>query len=206
MKNIKYYIIYIFIGLIISKVLYNYNFDNNIIIKTSTKDGKEYFVLNYYNSLGAANQLADINLRMKKLFDECSNDDSEDHSESNKRMIEKYNFDKLSELSPTSKYTAYSLNKGEKIKLCLRDNDNNLINNINLSMFVMCHELSHLKTKEEQHPPIFWDNMIYLLKKASDCGVYKPADYKKNPVYYGHNIINNNPMFKEEEESYPYIN
>ena len=162
MKNIKYYIIYIFIGLIISKVLYNYNFDNNIIIKTSTKDGKEYFVLNYYNSLGAANQLADINLRMKKLFDECSNDDSEDHSESNKRMIKKYNFDKLSELSPTSKYTAYSLNKGEKIKLCLRDNDNNLINNINLSMFVMCHELSHLKTKEEQHPPIFWDNMIYL--------------------------------------------
>ena len=202
----KYYIVYLFIVLIICKVLYNYNFDNNVILKNSTKDGKEYIVLNYSNSQGAANQLSDINSRIKNLFNECNIEESEEHLESNKRMIKKYNFDKLSELSPKSKYTAYSLNKGEKIKLCLRDNDNNLINNLNISMFVMCHELAHLKTKEEQHPPIFWDNMIYLLKKARDCGVYKPMDYKKNPVYYGHNLINNNPMFKEEEESYPYIN
>jgi len=202
----KYYIVYLFIALIICKVLYNYNFDNNVILKTSTKDGKEYIVLNYYNSQEAANQLSDINSRIKKLFDECNIEESEEHLESNKRMIKKYNFDKLSELSPKSKYTAYSLNKGEKIKLCLRDNDNNLINNLNLSMFVMCHELAHLKTKEEQHPPIFWDNMIYILKKAADCGVYKPMDYKKNPIYYGHNIINNNPMYKEEDENYPYIN
>ena len=29
----KYYIVYLFIALIICKVLYNYNFDNNIILK-----------------------------------------------------------------------------------------------------------------------------------------------------------------------------
>ena len=198
----KYSYVYIFIICIVIITMVQYNMINNdYISKRSTVDNKNYYVLKKDNSQIACNQLSKVNSKIKKLFEVCESDGNPKY----KRMIKKYNFDSLSELSPTSKYSAYSLNKGEKIKLCLRDNNNNLINNLNTSMFIMCHELSHLMTKAEQHPPIFWENMVLILKKANEAGVYTPIDYVKNPSQYGSSIVNKNPMFMEKGEN-PYNN
>ena len=198
----KYSYVYIFIICIVLITMVQYNMINNdYISKRSTVDNKNYYVLKKDNSQIACNQLSTVNSKIKKLFEACERDGDPKYN----RMIKKYSFDSLSELSPTSKYSAYSLNKGEKIKLCLRDNSNNLINNLNTSMFIMCHELSHLMTKAEQHPPIFWENMVLILKKANEAGVYTPIDYAKNPSQYGSSIVNKNPMFMEKDEN-PYNN
>ena len=207
MKELNVLILIFFIFFSLSYQFYI--IDKEITLNISNIDNKEYFVLRMNDSQKAADQLSIINNKIKKLFDYCKNNPGDKIKDVN-RMINKYNFDELSELNPDSKYTAYSLNKGERIKLCLRDKSMNLINNINTSMFIMCHELSHLMTTEEQHPPIFWDNMVYILKKSSECGIYESINYEKYPVSYGSSIVNKNPLFTEKEtnktKKYPYIN
>lgn len=198
----------VLLAIIFFSILYQlYKIDQEITLETSYVDGREYFVLRQPYSKQAANQLAEINQRIQRLFMYCG---SNHPSEKIKRMIDNYDPTSLSELNPKSKYTAYSLNKGEKIKLCLRDDHMNLINDLNTSMFVICHELSHLMTKEEQHPPIFWDNMVELLKHAQSCGVYDPVNYNETPVLYGSNYVRKNPLFTEHEtdplKKYPYLN
>lgn len=200
MKYISIYLFILFIVVyIILKELYK---NSNVTLKYSYLDNREYFVIDEPDSQLACNQLALINNKIKKLFNYCKLDSG--NKENVDRMIKYYNFDAFSELEPKSKYTAYSLNKGEKIKLCLRDDNMKLINDINSSIFVMCHELSHLMTVEEQHPPIFWENMKYILKKATESGIYNSIDYKKNPKKYGSNVINNNPLINTKK--YPYLN
>jgi hypothetical protein len=206
MKHIYVFVLLVFM---FSSLFHQYyKLDKEITLLTSNIDGKEYFVLRKNDSQKSVDQLGIINKNIKQLFNNCSKDESK--KKDIQRMIYKYTPDDLSELSPNSKYTAYSLNKGEKLKICLRDKNMKLINDMNTTMYIMCHELSHLMTKEEQHPPIFWDNMVYLLKKATNCGIYKPIDYLKNPVKYGDNLINHNPLFTENEtdikKKYPYIN
>lgn len=205
----KEIIVFLLIVFIFSSLFYQfYKIDKEITLEISTVDGKEYFVLRIHDSQKAADQLATINQKLKLLFAQCSK--QTDKQKDIKRMIDKYNFDEFSELNPDSKYTAYSLNKGERIKLCLRDKHMNLIDDMNTSIYIMCHELSHLMTEQEQHPPIFWDNMVYILKQAEKCGIYKPVDYQTYPVQYGHNYIHKNPLFTENEKDiqkkYPYIN
>ena len=81
-------------------------------------------------------------------------------------------------------YKAYTLNKGSEVQLCMRNDDGTLINDSNTMIFVLIHELAHIMTYENGHPPIFWKNMGYLLKKASEIGIYNPIDYSKTPVEY----------------------
>ena len=64
------------------------------------------------------------------------------------------------ETEETSKYTSYSLNKGEKIALCIRKKGEakEFIED-NTIMFVAIHELAHIMTESVGHEPEFWDNM-----------------------------------------------
>jgi hypothetical protein len=101
------------------------------------------------------------------------------------------------ETLPTSEYTAYSENKGEKLAFCLNkekhDNDN-LIDTHTL-MFVSIHELSHVMTKSIGHKSDFWKNFKFLLENAKDAGIHDPADYKKKPREYCGMKIHDNPYY-----------
>ena len=88
--------------------------------------------------------------------------------------------------------TSYSLNKGEKISICLRHLDNSFIDN-NTVIFVVIHELSHVMTEEIGHPPIFWENMRYLLEEAEKIKIYKPVHYEEYPEDYCGMEINTTP-------------
>ncbi len=199
---IKNLIIIIFVSIILIILINKIIINNDYILKLSSLDNNEYFVLNYNNNLEAANQLSIINSNINKLI--SSLNDKIVSKDDISRLKNNYK-NNISELEPDSKYTAYSLNKGEKIKICLRDNSNNLINDLNTSMFIICHELSHLMTKQEQHPPIFWNNMKKLLKQSHDIGILKNIDYSKTPVQYGKHFIKINPYYMEDGK-YPYIN
>jgi predicted metal-dependent hydrolase len=179
----------ILIIIIIFIVTSKYNINKDISIIKSTVDNRNYRVLKSDNELEAANLLAHINNDVIKLINSLSNEKDKKY----KRLIKNYNPDSLNENLDNNNYKAYSLNKGEEIVICIRNKDNTLINDKNTILFVIIHELSHIMTKETGHPPIFWENMNLLLKKANEIGIYEPIDYNKYPTDYCGMIIDNSP-------------
>ena len=62
-------------------------------------------------------------------------------------------------------------------------------------MFVAIHELSHVASESIGHNKEFWDNFKFLLKEATDAGVYKMVDYSSNNTEYCGMTITDNPYF-----------
>ena len=189
MDNKNLIILLIFFILII--ILINYYHKNKDLTQVkSTIDNKYYLVAKLPDSYEAANKLALINNNINILLEHCKNPNDKNIM----KLYNNYRSDILCELVDKSKYTAYSLNKGEQIAICLRDKKTNkLIDDINSTMFIIIHELAHIMTYTEQHTQEFWDNMARLLKYGNECGVYKPINYKINPIYYCNQLLNDTP-------------
>lgn len=111
------------------------------------------------------------------------------------RLVKNFNPDAFSETTPDSKYTSYSVNKGEKVVMCMRSktDDEKLVKE-NIMTFVAIHELGHLMTKSIGHDPEFWNNMRLLLKIAIDNGIYKNIDFNKKPEPYCGITISDTPL------------
>jgi len=143
----------------------------------------------------AANKLAEVTENMKKIVNHCY----EKYPERNnvERLKEGFNPKKITETLPTSEFTAYSENKGEKIAFCLdkNKNGNGGLIDLNTLTFVAIHELAHIATKSVGHTEEFWNNFKFLLHEAEDLGVYHPVDYKKKPKEYCGMKITDNPYF-----------
>ena len=114
-----------------------------------------------------------------------------------KRLKRGYNPKKIYETLPTSEYTAYSQNKGEKLAFCLdtEKNDGNLID-LNTLTFVALHELSHIATKSTGHTEEFWNNFKFILQEAVKINIYEPINYKKEPRKYCGMKITDNPYYE----------
>ena len=161
----------------------------------SDVNGKKYCVRERENIKAAADRLAQINEKLIKWGDYCIKTYPSD--ERCKRLVKKFNPDKIVEILPTSEYTAYSENKGEKIAFCLdetKKETNNLID-LNTLTYVAIHELAHVCTISIGHTQEFWDNYKFLLVNAEKINIYKPVDYKKNPEEYCGKKITDNPYF-----------
>ena len=113
------------------------------------------------------------------------------------RLVKNFNPNKISETTPDAKYTSYSVNKGEKIVMCIRNKKtvNQDIINLNTLMFVALHETAHLMTKSVGHHPEFWDNFRILINIAVDpkVNVYKEVDFNLYPEAYCGMTINSVP-------------
>ena len=161
----------------------------------SNVDGNTYCVRERSKLELAADKLAKVNQNMKSLVEHCKNNfDSEERI---KRLTEGFNPKKITETLPTSEFTAYSENKGEKIAFCLDTEKNNKgrLIDLNTLTFVAIHELSHVATNSVGHTPEFWANFKFLLQEAEKINIYKPVDYSKNPKKYCGMEINDNPYF-----------
>ena len=178
-------------GIFFNKIKQNLNLTS----VESTVDGREYTVRKLPDKLDAANKLAEINKSLTKLVKFVYEDKNKDTDKVKGilQLYTKFDPNNLTENTPGGKYTAYSVNKGEQLSLCLRNvKDNTFIDN-NTIYFVAIHELAHIMTDEIGHTPKFWSNMKYLLHKAHEIGVYNPVDYKKKPVDYCGQEINSTP-------------
>ena len=135
---------------------------------------------------------------MKKLVEYVH--EKHPDKENVQRLYNGFNPQKVFEILPTSSYTAYSENKGEKLAFCLNknsksDNDNdNLIDEDTLT-FVAIHELSHIATKSVGHKSEFWENFKFLLGEAKAAGIHDPVDYKKTPGKYCSMKLTDNPYY-----------
>jgi len=191
--NIFAIIVFVFITIIIFKI---YNESDMFQLKciVSDIDGNKYCVrerdkLELVADLLAkvTNNMKTLVLHMKKTYPERKNVE---------RLSNNFNPKKIYETLPTSSYTAYSENKGEKLAFCTTTTKqgNKLIDENTLT-FVAIHELSHLATKSVGHTDEFWSNFKFLLKEAKKEGIYNPIDYKKNPQPYCGMTITDNPYF-----------
>jgi len=161
----------------------------------SDVDGKKYCVRERAKLELAADRLAVATTNMKTLVTHCY---SKYPERSNvKRLKEGFNPKKIQETLPTSEFTAYSENKGEKIAFCLDKNKNGTGGLIdpNTLMFVAIHELSHVTTESIGHTDEFWSNFKFLLQEAEKINIYTPEDYKKSPKEYCGMSIKDNPYY-----------
>lgn len=187
-------IIIIFILFISYRIYHNSDlFQLKCII--STVDGNKYCVRERNKLELAANLLADVNKNLQTIIKYCN--DKYPEKDLTIRMKKGYNPKKIMETLPTSEYTAYSENKGEKLAFCLDTEKNNKgkLIDMNTLMFVAIHELTHIATKSVGHTPDFWNNFRYLLNIAKDLNIYEPIDYKSNPTQYCGMKITDNPYF-----------
>jgi hypothetical protein len=161
----------------------------------STVDGDKYCVRERDNMIHAVDLLAKTSQKMTDLVTYLNEQEPED--ERVKRLVSKFNANKIVETLPTSEYTAYSENKGRKIAFCLNKEkeDNNHLIDENTLMFVAIHEMAHITTVSIGHTKEFWDNFKYLLHHADQCKVYHPVDYSKENTGYCGMTISDNPYF-----------
>ena len=144
-------------------------------------DGRRYLVRSMPDSQAAADLLADINMDLVLLVQHMvakypNNDDV-------LNLWRKFDPLTVSEGSIESGYTSYSVNKGEKIILCIRQRDDSFVDK-NVLLYVAIHELAHIMTHEVGHTTLFWGNFRFLLNDAIDIGVYRRVDFDNRPEDY----------------------
>jgi len=165
-----------------------YALDEVVQIKSNI-DNRIYIVRDLPDSRQAADRLAEINQKILKLINTVKTQDKKGVE----RLEERYDPNNLSETGKNAKYTSYSVNKGEKISICLRNKSDNSFEKRNTVMFVVIHELAHVMTETIGHDKTFWENMSYLLREGEKIGVYSHQDYRKLPVQYCGMEINSTP-------------
>jgi hypothetical protein len=161
----------------------------------SSVDGNKYCVREREKIDKAADLLASVTEKCKALVKYM--EEKHPDKENVQRLVKGYNPQKVVETLPTSAYTAYSENKGEKLAFCLnkkKEDNDNLIDESTL-MFVAIHELSHIATKSIGHKPEFWDNFKFLLENAKEAGIHDPVNYRTQPREYCGMNINDNPYY-----------
>lgn len=194
-QNIVTYIFIIFIVIICLKIYMDSDMFNLKCIISSV-DGNRYCVRERAKLEMAADHLANVTNNMSQLVNHCNETFAED--ERIIRLVNGYNPKKVYEILPTSEYTAYSENKGEKLAFCLeteKENGKGYFIDLNTLTYIAIHELSHIASKSIGHGDEFWDNFKFLLIESEKIGIYKPIDYKKNPVKYCGTTIHDNPYF-----------
>jgi hypothetical protein len=165
---------------------------------TSTVDTEQYLVRNLPDKQDAADRLARVRAKiliLRKYLEQTHMD-----KPFVSQMIK--NFDcsaaRFSESTPDAQYTSYSVNKGEKIYMCLRQrNEKEELVQENVILFVALHEMSHVGTVSIGHTPEFWNNFAWLLQQAEHTKVYTYTDFAAHPVEYCGVHITDSPTYKD---------
>ena len=178
---------------ILGYLIWDTYYANEVEYITSTIDNNTYLVRSLPDKKDAADLLAHIREKLETFISHMSKNYISDERVT--RLVENFRPDRISEGSENAKYTSYSINKGEKIVLCLRSRDEKKkLVDLNTMMFVVLHEIAHLATKSVGHTTEFWDNFKWILKEAVNIGIYKSQDFNSKPVEYCGIEITDNPL------------
>jgi hypothetical protein len=187
---------YVLIAFVVGMMLKIYFESDAFNLKciVSDVDGKNYCVRERSKMNLVADLLANTTQKMGQLVKYVGK--KYPQRENCKRLVNNFNPKKIIEILPTSKFTAYSENKGEKIAFCttVTKKGSKLIDENTLT-FVALHELSHIATKSIGHTKEFWSNFKFLIGNAKKIGIYNPENYKSNPKMYCGMKITDNPYY-----------
>jgi hypothetical protein len=163
------------------------------IYVVSSVDQRRYLVRNMPDRVEAADKMARIRAKLVRVVESMRERFGSDAR--TRQMVRNFNPDVLVEAARTSKYTSYSVNKGEKVVMCLRSRDDQeaLVED-NMLTFVALHELAHICTPSVGHNQEFWRNFKWILQHAVSIQVYTPVDYSKQPQEYCGMQVTDSPL------------
>jgi predicted metal-dependent hydrolase len=171
-------------------LIYQYHYYSNIETIVSKIDNRNYDVQIKNDSQEAADLIAKVREKLILLLDHMYKTYPDDDNV--KRLKKNFNPDVIQEGIDNPSYSSYTVNKGEKIILCLRTNGK--LVDLNILTFVCIHELSHIGNETVGHDDEFWEFFKELLTEAINIGIYIKHDYKTNPVEYCNMKITSSPM------------
>lgn len=183
--------------LILAYLIWDTYYVQEVEYVTSTIDNQEYLVRSLPDKQEAANLLANIRRNLETFVAHAAENLPDD--DRTQRLVKNFKADKISEGSENSKFTSYSINKGEKIVLCLRSRDERKeLVDLNTMMFVSLHELAHIATESVGHTPEFWDTFRWVLKEAIKIKIYTYQDFNTKPEGYCGIQITDNPLNRSD--------
>jgi len=175
------FVILILLALALGYIKKNYG---EVEYVESKIDNKKYLVLSLPDKQKAADTLALLNQDMLQLIDYLVKKHPDNSAV--KRLKKNYDPNNVSEGSPYSGYTSYTVNKGQKLVLCIRQKNKSkkLITDRNLLRYVIFHEAGHYASKTVGHNKEFWKNFKFIIKEAVEAGLYTKVNYKESPQPY----------------------
>lgn len=157
-----------------SEVTYVEFFDKN-------KIRKKYLVRNKPDKDKAVSTLFKIEISLIRLIERLFQDIHEIEKDGMKEYVDRLKgvMDnvKIQESSADSKYTSYSVNKGELLVFCIRSKNTSEIHDVNDLLYVAIHELAHIACPEVGHTPLFFEINKYLVNKAIGYNIYNYINY-----------------------------
>lgn len=149
---------------------------------------KKYLVRDLPDKEEAIKMLSLIESTLKKLVNRLLNDESVKENIDMfgyiQRISEKMDDVEIQESTADSKYTSYTVNKGELLVLCIRSKETSEIHNFNDLLYVAIHEIAHIGCPEVGHTDLFFEINTFLIDKAIEYNIYKYTDYSLNNVEY----------------------
>lgn len=185
------FIIILLFLIIIFKYIYGLEIE---YVEASLYTKKRYLVRKLPNNIIASNKLAEIEYKLNLLINRLINEINQDNQyyQYIKVINDKFKYTTIKESSAYSKYTSYSINKGEELVFCLRSKKTNELHDINELLYVAIHEIAHIGCPEIGHTQLFYDINKFLLKKAIDYNIYILKDYRETKDEYCGLILSNN--------------
>lgn len=186
------------ITFILILILYNtvYKYDYFEITTTSVKadDGRYYIVRNIdSNKQEAANILSKVIITINAIVKYmCENDLPT--SEIAYRLQYRCKNTVIREIASFEDTAAYTVNKGEEMRLCIRK-QNGDFQEFNKLMFVVLHEIGHMMSISYGHGYEFQDNFEAVIHIASSIGLYTPENFEQNPYTYCGITVTSSPCY-----------
>jgi len=175
---------------------------HDMSLTQSTVDGQRYLVRNLPDKQDAADRLARTRAKLITLM--VFLQDNHPKTPMVAQILQNFDAepDRFSESAPDASYTSYSVNKGEKVYMCLRQrNEREELVDENIITFVAIHEMAHIGTSEIGHTPVFWNNFGWLLKRAEEAKIYQYTDFTAHPVEYCGIHITDQPTYDKDKAS-----
>jgi predicted metal-dependent hydrolase len=160
---------------------------NDMTYIKSEIDNHYYLVRNEPDKLQAANILATIKKNMFIIMNYLVNniDKYKDNYDHIKQLQYKIKDVIIIESTENSVYTSYSVNKGEQIVFCVRSRKNkDEFHDLNLMMYVVLHEMSHVACPEYGHTPLFKKIFAFITNIAIELNLYTKIPFDTNPQEY----------------------
>jgi hypothetical protein len=117
------------------------------------------------------------------------------------KNLDRYGSNTIEENYPSEKSTSVTIDKGHKMKFCVRSMKTGELVDKNTMTFVFLHELSHIgctSTSAQSHNKEFWTTFHFILLIACELNIYHPINYSKSPVYYCSMNITYSPLYDDK--------
>ena len=189
----KFVITFLFI-ILIYKTCYKYDYFQITTTSVKADDGRYYIVRNIEeNTQEAANILSRVIMTINSIVKYmCENDLPT--SEISYRLQYRWKNTVVREIAAFEETAAYTVNKGEEMRLCIRK-ENGEFQEFNKLMFVVLHELGHMMSISYGHGYEFQDNFEAVIHIASSIGLYTPEDFEQNPYTYCGITVTSSPCY-----------